>query len=772
MNNLPPSYSFKGDKTKAISLKSEALQFSNFISSQAEKEGVNSISRKKILSDGSIISVISSKQSNYNNRFNSIKITSPISIKKLNETGVYCTYYYTALPTSLEMDGAIYVDGNTPPFSIPPTLGISTLINSNVDTLIAKNDKVYSTFNATSTGSILHNRQPVLGSISNTSGVSPHWDKVYSSDMTGSPLSVTGISGVVDAYYSSAYSMVCSLYQSADFIHIYLDKVVGDTITNKMDIYYEASPLTFTITTYHDTLGTVTSNKVSSLPTMTFFDNPRVWDARFSPDGAYLSILLQQRVASSPNSKMVVLDFVIKLDSNGVWADPNPSPAITYNISNDTSLVNGTPNSSNYLTAINNNVSYNISTFNYVESINRVKVISSTATTSGNHDFTHNPTYPTVTRIAYWARNVSSTDYTYNVISKGSSVVGFLYDSTITNTYYNRHWITLNYEFQDKTGTKVTGDVGITDNYDYTDLDYSALTGGISEVTMYDPGDISILSGFNIGRSLIRTYKRDARLVALVKLEGVIKGKILTQFDSSMEGVMDTDVITESKYTLDWTFDNSVGLALGYKYIYPINHYFIKTRSIQNNNSFFYDAINGSTSVGVFNYNKSIDFTSFRNTINTWNKKYEAVISANAYRFPNGVQITHSNAVVDYYSQVLNSNINTTITSLLGIVNTKETTSSTPASISTVQGVYTSIPAPSTTTTESRAIHTVVGGGNGIYIKMGPNSYLAWCNTNVSGSGRITNYLLINGVTIPQLININAFNNFPANQGFGIGFSI
>jgi len=54
MNNLPPSYSFKGDKTKAISLKSEALQFSNFISNQAEKEGVNSISRKKILSDGSI----------------------------------------------------------------------------------------------------------------------------------------------------------------------------------------------------------------------------------------------------------------------------------------------------------------------------------------------------------------------------------------------------------------------------------------------------------------------------------------------------------------------------------------------------------------------------------------------------------------------------------------------------------------------------------------------------------------------------------------------
>jgi hypothetical protein len=78
----PPSFSFKGDKNKAMSLKSQALQLYDFTVRAARLGGINSISRTFTLSDGSTISFRSAKQSNYNNIVGRVIITSPIVLSE------------------------------------------------------------------------------------------------------------------------------------------------------------------------------------------------------------------------------------------------------------------------------------------------------------------------------------------------------------------------------------------------------------------------------------------------------------------------------------------------------------------------------------------------------------------------------------------------------------------------------------------------------------------------------------------------------------------
>lgn len=82
--NIPPSFRFTGDKERALSLKSEALQFSKFTNNQAELGGVSFLHRERVLTDGSIISVTTHK-GGYNLRTNTITIfgqSTPVSIIK------------------------------------------------------------------------------------------------------------------------------------------------------------------------------------------------------------------------------------------------------------------------------------------------------------------------------------------------------------------------------------------------------------------------------------------------------------------------------------------------------------------------------------------------------------------------------------------------------------------------------------------------------------------------------------------------------------------
>jgi len=74
---LPPSFSFSGDRQKAVSLKAQALQFYNSVTPQASREGLNFVSRVKVLPDGSSILFTARKESNYGHWSGRISISSP-----------------------------------------------------------------------------------------------------------------------------------------------------------------------------------------------------------------------------------------------------------------------------------------------------------------------------------------------------------------------------------------------------------------------------------------------------------------------------------------------------------------------------------------------------------------------------------------------------------------------------------------------------------------------------------------------------------------------
>ena len=79
MINSPPSINFKGDRAKAQSLKSEGLEFYNFVASQAKIGGVGLVNRSKTLLDGSIITVTTTFNEGYNLRTGTILIDSSSS---------------------------------------------------------------------------------------------------------------------------------------------------------------------------------------------------------------------------------------------------------------------------------------------------------------------------------------------------------------------------------------------------------------------------------------------------------------------------------------------------------------------------------------------------------------------------------------------------------------------------------------------------------------------------------------------------------------------
>lgn len=92
MNIIPPSFNFKGDRQKSISLKAQALQFYTFVFNQAELGGVSLLTRTRILPDGSTIVVTTNKEGMYGKRYGYITITSSSNPTKVEIYNVFPTY--------------------------------------------------------------------------------------------------------------------------------------------------------------------------------------------------------------------------------------------------------------------------------------------------------------------------------------------------------------------------------------------------------------------------------------------------------------------------------------------------------------------------------------------------------------------------------------------------------------------------------------------------------------------------------------------------------
>lgn len=71
---LPPTFNLKGNKVRATSIMAQATQLYNFTTNQAEIGGANYFSRSFRLSDGSIISISTSKTSIYEHRIGKVTI--------------------------------------------------------------------------------------------------------------------------------------------------------------------------------------------------------------------------------------------------------------------------------------------------------------------------------------------------------------------------------------------------------------------------------------------------------------------------------------------------------------------------------------------------------------------------------------------------------------------------------------------------------------------------------------------------------------------------
>lgn len=409
MNILPPSFKFDGDKDKATSYKAYAGQFYKLITTQAAKEGVPHVTRTKIFPDGTIINFKAQKNSLFKNWSGRVEIyASPAGeLPSLPPVGSV-TYWYNLSSIFRGADGAIYT--SKPTFATEPflELGATSLINSSVDTFSMKNSKVFDNMKFTTDGALLFNTDYELAGTAKAGSFTDS-NLVVSTDMeSGGSVTSTGLS-TVDGFYSPGYSFITSVTQGGSSAIGYLDKIVGGTRTTKLKIEYNASPTKLVITIYHDELGTVVKTLTSEVSSFIYRSNPRFIYLHLAPDASFLSAGIQfdaEEGEESNSSVYLHTDIVIKLDSNGVWADP--VDGISHSTTVNTTLAASTPTKSDYRTSIDSGVSICINEFRFQEYVIRDRV--KTAATNSHDSYidlhcaiiqnvTHKPSFHPTTLI-------------------------------------------------------------------------------------------------------------------------------------------------------------------------------------------------------------------------------------------------------------------------------------------------------------------------------------------------------------------------------------
>lgn len=134
MTNIPPTFKFKGNREKSISLKAQARQFYNFVINQAEVGGLPFISRALRLSDGSLITVFSKKESNYNHRTGFILIDTSYNPKvRVEEESIYMESGFIDFISTGKCTEAAYRPG---------TLNYNAKVTSELDSLTPIQGKV------------------------------------------------------------------------------------------------------------------------------------------------------------------------------------------------------------------------------------------------------------------------------------------------------------------------------------------------------------------------------------------------------------------------------------------------------------------------------------------------------------------------------------------------------------------------------------------------------------------------------------------------------
>lgn len=879
MNILPPSFKFDGDRNKAISLKAYAGQFYNLITTQAAKEGVPHVTRTKRFPDGTVINFKAQKNSLFNNWSGRVEIFAAPSerVTELPPVGSIA-YWYNLNTIFRQADGAIY--SSKPIFSTEPflELGTTSLINSSINTFLMKSPKVFDNMKSTPEGALLFNTDYELAGTAKASSFTDS-NLIVSTDMSDGTSVVSTGTNTVDGFYSPAYSFVTSVTQSGSSALGYLDKIVGDTLTNKLKIDYNTSPTKLIITVYHDTLGTVVKTLTSEIPSFIYRSNPRFVYLHLSPDASFLSAGIQfnAEVGAETNSSVYLhTDIVIKLDSNGVWADP--ASDITHSTTNNTSISVDTPSKSDYRDSIDLGVSISINSFKFQESVIRDRVTHPTSFGTSSYTDLHcaitTPlihtqaffpftqytvvnqgslapgsfetdlealfNYPILTSSYTYGDSrtscftaasftvdlsaavgvpnyhpsiaLNSTDggalsirfieeipvsggdltETFTIVKKGSPVYGIIYDkSKYIDNQYIRYWIDGRTKFVNKEGVEVLSTVSYEEHFDvrYIKIYFnigSSLTNfweDDSTITVHSPDDITTLNSLSLHRFRIGTVSTDTTNMNELSVNGIIIANL--RQGGVQRFPLDTSITTyEEGYTSEWTYSSDINpVIFQYTPIHPYCKDITEGSTTAPTNNLFGNVLSSNATSDyafVINSNEEINILTSRPTVIPFNKIVDATLTgtaANIAKFTNGFQVNRDNYQRISKEIIENSLYSTGIIEVLSVsIDSVQTNPSIPSRSAVVPDVLGISPGPSSTQSVLDTAGQVLYQGTitrGFYYKFKSGDYIASVQTNFGSLyPSKAYYVILNGIQMPDLLNITAFNSFTASSRFGIGFSI
>lgn len=221
---LSPAIGFTGDRERAISYKSRAIKFYNYIANQSEQSSVNYVSRILPLDDGSFIKVTSYKDNNYGNRFGNIIIFGSGKVQSTVKTPIYME------------SGFLYHESNFYNNEL-----------SYIPSIIEFNDFVTANSNIGSNEHTLYNASPlrkvINGSESLAVGSSTKVKEIVVTNPSGS-ISVFSSSTpkyVVDLWKKKLYQTICPPSVFTGKLRLFVQALYGST---RNDYYVDIDPLT------------------------------------------------------------------------------------------------------------------------------------------------------------------------------------------------------------------------------------------------------------------------------------------------------------------------------------------------------------------------------------------------------------------------------------------------------------------------------------------------------------------------------------------------
>lgn len=772
MNFIPPSFEFNGDKVKALSLKGQALTFYNFVSRQADKEGLPFVIKQRTLFDGSTITVTSKKESQHDNIVGKIVITSPVVTRKVvTVSEPLITSFSAVSKASLKVaKGILYKNGR--------------FLNSLIATGDIKNPNSYYTYryNADKTDIVLFNRRGSLylrPDIDNTVSTGNNVFYFNSKTSTSSAIS-TGTNGVIDAVFKGTSLFIAS-HGLSPTKKVFLSKYntssgLSETI---LSIEYHHSPKKFILTLINSEGNIVTSDLTSSVISDFFGSNYYLNNAVFSPSGNTLSLLFIE-VAAYPNYTNVV-DIVIKLTNNGI-------AGLGGNTITNSGL--GLPMEYSDHLILESTVTINKSKFrNCTKNTNITgAVVHTDFPIAGLMYWSFGETTELVEDTTAKYKTVShERSISYSIFKDGNPVIGYYFDLN-----KERKWIHGDLCFIDNSNQRVNINPIDTTTYAYRDfvqgpdnaLNYNTTSPGGGVDNSPAEGNVAILNSLGIERRITTSYSHTFYLAIELKVDDIVLGYIPSFYrDASM---------VEERYVSTQWYNRGLQVSINFWPVgsplwtqrYPnayIKSGYIDHQVFNNKNKTIYQFNHGDTfSILGASYNRgySSSMTTYLAPLTSPPYPYSQTY---ADVFPNSIQFSFTNTSTKQieFEELSSSGLRTIYTSPTITSNTAAPSTRTPFTfpfhICPDIAAAAALPNTETYTNNLGSILAILSTRNGQHIKTKEGSEVVTWNYDNFPTMFTTvdrNIVVNNGLKLDDLTGIGTVSNINLPFYIGVGFSI